>query len=558
MNKCLLGLCLVCIADVTAVTMFSERSHAQAPTAGQKSERPEDTNLTSEQTTAFVRGKFRETETILPSTDGRLLPMGAGFSGDKVFPGYGSAFENKQPPSIIRVDNPVAKIRMVLVTSAKAMDAEMGINVEAKARFLFGSAEAKTEYGRAASISEDRFKVLIVADTEYGTDELADATLKPHAAALLKEGRVKEFTEIYGTHYVHRQSRIAKIILTIGVDKWSDTTREKLRASLQGGVSFPLAGGDLKMAIQNDLKASSQRNTTSVEVFTIGGTGLSGFADLIKPMLANSDDFQQRVGQEVTKILKGFNRENSGIGSVTVRSYREFGWNPAKMSLWNDLFEQQLQRTAELYYRAKSFSAHIQQLKTNATPAIAKDVSDLAAAYDQYLLDLANLQKGLLAMDDSSLSEAFPKEPVMTEATAKRLFIEYATMESRFNRKLDDARAEAAAQGLDNLKWVPINTGIIAKARANELPPPEQRGKIFEVLGDGRNDFDLSGLIPQGYEVVGAFPTPWDFATYAREFSVISVNRESATKVTLSVHKGNKGGALVGFGTVLLVKKTKP
>ena len=510
MNKYLVGGCLACLAVAAALTMSTERIHGQMSMEGQKSNTPENSNPVSEQTSELGLGEFRETETVLPTADGRSLMVGDGYARS-LMSGLGSAFEHKQSRSLTKVDNPQAKIQMFLVTSAKAMDAAMGLNVEAKARFPFVSAKATTDFERAASISEDTFKLLIVADAEYGTDELTDATLKPHAAALLKEGRMKEFAEIYGAHYVYRQTRMAKIVLTIGVDKWSDTTREKLRASLQGGASFPLGGGELKLSIQNDLKASSQRNAISVEVFTIGGTGLPGFADLIKPMLANSPDFQQRVAEEVTKLIKGFNRDNSGIGSVTVRSYREFGWNPARISLWNDLFEERLQRCADMYYPAKKFSAHLQQLKPNATPAIVKDVSDLAVSYDQYLLDLAKLQKGLLAMDESALTMAFPKEPVMAEATAKRILMEHATQEGRFNLKLIDAKAETAAVEKrtaaveTRLAAIEVKTKYIVMGR-------DDRGRecIDITMGEGRTcRFGADGNL-----VVWGGGKVWDSKTF--------------------------------------------
>ncbi len=113
--------------------------------------------------------------------------------------------------------------------------------------------------------------------------------------------------------------------------------------------------------------------------------------------------------------------------------------------------------------------------------------------------------------------------------------------------------AVKAVKGVDQLKYIAINTGVIA-----ELPPGSAAAAARGVLlvkGDDMNVFDLSGQVPVGYEAVAAFHSHYDYAAYAREFEVISVEMGEGGKVKLQVRKGNKGGAEYHFAACLLIRQ---
>jgi hypothetical protein len=369
------------------------------------------------------------------------LTLGAGVSLDTIAPAYESPFREIKASRELNAD-PVGHVHTHLVTTTKAMDAVNGTNLEAKAHFLFVSAESKVESERTSSISEDSFRLVIIGDSQYGHTELREPKLRPEAASLIEKGKMTEFSQRYGTHFVLREHRIAKILLTISVDRWSQNTLQKLRAALAGGASIPLIGGELKTSIQNDLKEAASRNALSVDVSTVGGTGLQGFGDIVKALVSNSPDFQASIGEALSGLLKGFTQENSGIGAVTVVSYLGYGWDPSKLNLWNDLFEDKLQQCADRYYAGRQIQRNIRTTIPNVEPPLKQKLEEHAVKYDAYLAQLADFQKGLLIDKNETLIKSeFPKEPKIDPESEKALFARFSTLDNRITALSDDLSA---------------------------------------------------------------------------------------------------------------------
>jgi hypothetical protein len=136
----------------------------------------------------------------------------------------------------------------------------------------------------------------------------------------------------------------------ISIDSWSADTRQKMRGQLK--VDVPL-GGDLSASIHSEFKEASKRKGIHVEAHVTGGEGLPDFAEFGKVALSKGTDFET-IGTLIENLMKKLNRDKSGVGSVTAHSYYnpEFGWDPKKLSLWNDLLERKLQECADRYYAA--------------------------------------------------------------------------------------------------------------------------------------------------------------------------------------------------------------
>jgi hypothetical protein len=417
------------------------------------------------------------------SEDG--LTLGNGVSLDTVAPAYASPFSDIKVHREV-IQNPQAELHTTVVVSSNALDKATGVNVQAKAHFLFASAESHLDLGNSSNVSDDSFRLVITGEAKYGDDQLSDASLKPAAAALISAGKMKEFATIYGTHFVLREHRIARISVIISVDRWSDTTLQSLRGSLGGSVSLGLAGGELKANIQTDLKEASRRGSLSAEVRTVGGTGLQGFGDIAKALIANSPDFQVSVGDAVAAMLKGFTRENAGIGSVTVSPYTEYGWDPNHLSLWNDLFEQKLQQCADLYFAGRDVAGNIRRSTIpNLAPELKSKLKGYATQYDDYLAHLAGFQKSLLDKDETFIAKTFPEEPEIDPDTAKALFTRFKTLED----KVDEL------QNRSELKYA----FAVVTFQANRDPAPSNPEQVKVVRFPGRaNQFDWNSPILKG------------------------------------------------------------
>jgi hypothetical protein len=356
------------------------------------------------------------------------LVLGNGVSLDCIHPAKVSPFLNPRAREIL--SDPTVSFSLFIATTSRSADALTGVNVAAKARVLFASADANLELARNTSISEESFRLILVGEAEYGHDELRDPVLKPEAAKLIAAGEMKKFAEIYGTHHVRREHKIARIVLEVGIDRWSEATQNQLRAELKGGVSLPLVGGQLEVRIREDLKAASARGALSVNVKTVGGKALDAFADPVKAMVTKNPDLGA-VGDLVKGLLKGFTRANSGIGAVTVAPYTEFGWEPNKVDLWDDLFERKLVGCADRYYRGRQVERDIGLALRNAQPQLAGQLKQYAGEYGRYFEQLAEFQAELLKKNREFAKKEYPKEPEIDSDTARGLLARFTTLDSR-------------------------------------------------------------------------------------------------------------------------------
>jgi hypothetical protein len=321
---------------------------------------------------------------------------------------------------------------MHVVTTSRGLDEVTGFDLKAKAHLPFADVEAQELKRGSSSISEESFRVVIVGDESYGDDILMEPKLKPEAEALIKSGEMSKFARLYGTHYVVREHRVARVVVSISVDRWSETTLKNVSHSGMAKAGFFGIGAELKMSIQNDLKSAAKRGAVKVEVATLGGAGLKGFGELAEALIANGQDFYADVAKALKDLFKGFNRHNSDIGSVTVASYEGFGWKPEGI-LWNRLFEDKLQKCADLYHAGRKVQKDIQRI-ANATPAdkpLKKKLDAYARHYGDYLTDLAKFQEALLNKDATFVEENFPCEPQIDQETARALIERFSTLEAR-------------------------------------------------------------------------------------------------------------------------------
>jgi hypothetical protein len=396
-----------------------------------------------------------ETINKIRNNDG--LTLGNGVSLDRIFPAYDSPFVDVKTNKNVNVD-PHGKVTMTLVTTAKALDTVLGVNVEAKARFMFGNINAKSEFTSDSSISDESFRLVIVGESAYGDDQLQFATLKPIAAALIEKGKMekgkmKEFAEIYGTHYVSREHRVANLVLTVGIDQWSETTKKKLLVALDGKASCLLGGGELSVAIQNDLKEAGKRKTVNVEISTVGGEGLSQFGKAMELIISSGGDLAN-VAKSVETVMAGFKRENSGIGSVTVSSYRSYGW-VQEGPLWDDIFERKLQDCADAYRAAAEMDQNIRITLRNTEGESKKKLQEYAGQYQAHLMELADFGRELLKNNEGFVKKQFPKEPDIDLETAKLLFVRFKTLQSRMDQLADRVKTLENADLL--IKWKVLN-----------------------------------------------------------------------------------------------------
>lgn len=447
--------------------------------------------------------------------------IGSGVSLDRITKAYSSPFivevdKDGNRKDVVTSVDPGASFLTHVVTNTSSLDAGIGTNVEAKAHFLFTKIEAKTEFDRRSQLSEESFKLVIVGDSSYGDDILQNPKLKEEALKLIQAGKMEEFSNIYGTHYVKREHRVAKIAVTIGVERWSSSTLQKLRIQLKGSTGFILGGGELKASIHNDIKEAASGKKLDVQVSTIGGAGLESFGDVVKAVLTNSNDFEATVGEAIKAILIKFNRSNSGIGSVTIAPYTEFGWDPLKISLWNDRFEQKLQKCADLYYEGRQIENAVSKfVMPKYDEEIAKQLKGLATAFDSYLRELAIFQEKLLAKDQTYVSKEFPKEPEIDPALAKSIIKKFKSLSDPINVRT-------------------FNLWIGPKAMLNAGGRGKPHYYLEEHLDPQMYDLSTKLKLPEGFpelpideELIGAWFTPRDAVYNHTAFHSIDVWAEN-------------------------------
>ena len=118
----------------------------------------------------------------------------------------------------------------------------------------------------------------------------------------------------------------------------------------------------------------------------------------------------------------------AGIGAVTVAPYSEFGWDPNKVDLWDDLFERKLLECADRYYRGRQVEQDIGLAQKNAQPQLAGQLKKYAGEYGRYFEQLAEFQAELLKKNRAFVRKDLPKEPEMDGETCRALLARFTTL----------------------------------------------------------------------------------------------------------------------------------
>ena len=162
-----------------------------------------------------------------------------------------------------------------------------------------------------------------------------------------------------------------------------------------------------------------ERPETSIRIKTIG------INRYFNGLLTN-------LGASIENVLLNFKPENSGISAVTVASYRHLGWDPKGQNLWDDLFENRLNECTDKYYAGRKVLNTIRNVVIpDSAPPLTDHLKALAKEYDTYLIELAQVQENLLAMNQDALKDGLPNEPELPPEVAHSLFANYKSLEDR-------------------------------------------------------------------------------------------------------------------------------
>ncbi len=322
-----------------------------------------------------------------------------------------------------------------VLTESQALNTLKGFNVNATFRTPFVAGGANVNKLNQNTIEEGKFHLVIVAKHDYGQDRLNQTVLTPEAKNLIATNKHAEFAELYGTHFVRAEHKVARVVCELTVDRWSQETIDKVKVVAGVGGGFGPWGGEVKTTIQDDVKKANRRNSVTIKLENIGGEGLKDIGDLVSVALSEEGDIQKNIGDALKPIFARSTRANAGIGSVTVESYETQGWNPVAALLWSDEFETKLKKCAGLFRSALDTKQNIDTVRQEQGngAGVIKKLDLLSTQYEKYLDDLRAFGKRLLAKDAEYVKadKAFPDAPKLDPETEAKLFARYARVIER-------------------------------------------------------------------------------------------------------------------------------
>jgi hypothetical protein len=311
------------------------------------------------------------------------------------------------------------ELAIVLVTNSTQLKDALHLDLKVDASYLVYKGTSSFTYDQSALFTADSATVVISATSEYARLTMVGAHLSKEARAFLDAGRMTDFEQTYGSHYVVMERRGASVSVLVTITGLSMANKAKLAAGLEGSGRWGPLGAGGQLHFQSELERASKEGRLNVQVVATGGEGFGGLADLVKALSANPEALKN-IFEALGVYLKQFHAKNSVPIGFHTASMKDFGWKPSKETgdRWTDVTIRRLLEIVDRHRKTQRRMDEIQALLGHTDP---RDVllgpgklAELEAAipmYEKYLYRLVAAHRRLLTQD---VGEGFslPEDPL--------------------------------------------------------------------------------------------------------------------------------------------------
>ncbi len=308
-------------------------------------------------------------------------------------------------------------LNATLVSNYSQLKQALHLDANIGASLLGDSFNASTGIDDSSIFSNNSLTLVISAQTEFGRLETSNETLVPAAQKLIDQGRMDDFEGIYGSRYVALEKRGAMASILITISDIDQDAKEAINTSMSASGGFGPLTASAKATWNSEVESAFKQGRVSVQVFSIGGTGISGLSGLASGLLGQPNSVEQ-IEQALANFMKTFSPDNSAPIGFSVVSMYGFGWRPSDSSLRIDIRNQKLTELNNMYHDATNHLNAIKAILSGAdirNRMLTGDASSKLNAelpvYENYIQAIADAHDSLLRSKQSASSIKFPEAP---------------------------------------------------------------------------------------------------------------------------------------------------
>ena len=238
-----------------------------------------------------------------------------------------------------------------VVSDTKDVYEFLHLDATLSARYSFISATASFSLDDTSALHSDSLTWIVKAETDFGMESVPDGVDLNDAAKALKNNPTRFYNRC-GKEVVLKQQRFAELAMVFTLHNISSERKRELQTHLTANANDPVSGngGSLSTNYTNVLKEATKSGEVNVEVYAIGGDGISRLA----PLVLKGEDFDS-VRKTAADYLAGLTRENAGVIGYSATSWKVFG-------VGDEISFSEDPRLAELFYFYTDGSDRVQRL----------------------------------------------------------------------------------------------------------------------------------------------------------------------------------------------------
>ena len=242
-------------------------------------------------------------------------------------------------------------LKYLYVKDFKSVKEELKVDISASASYLGAKAEFSQKKQFDTSYSENSITILIQAYSDFGRFGMANDKLNEEAKNLIDNDQ-QEFIARFGTRYIALVSKMISLNVIIRIESVSNKLKQTLNEMISVEGSYGALSAKAKYEVNKALTKENSKDTISIEVFAIGGTGVEGLKDMVIGQLNSSDPLNQ-IGINIFNTLKTFKKVNSIAYELISEDFRQYGLTEEPKLKWSLYRKNTLIKLKDMYDELK-------------------------------------------------------------------------------------------------------------------------------------------------------------------------------------------------------------
>lgn len=144
------------------------------------------------------------------------------------------------------------------INSTEELETELGIGADVSTGIGLFSASASLDFSKKCKIQSSSLTVLVSAEERFAFQQMDSPALTEPAAALVKNGDTKQFSDQFGDYFVRGIRTGGRFFGVVRIDTRSEESKADLNAALSASYGLTV-DGDVKLRLSDAIRKSDAK-----------------------------------------------------------------------------------------------------------------------------------------------------------------------------------------------------------------------------------------------------------------------------------------------------------